>query len=89
MNLYPKFLDKIPSLVTEAAISAPLTVAGALLAAWACQFPLGLGIVCTLMSLVYERYMDANGFSWKDILQRQVGIVVLVLLYAILKGPHL
>ena len=30
----------------------------------------------TLISIVYEAYFDKNGWSWLDVWQREVGIVV-------------
>ena len=41
-------------------------------------------IVATLLSLVYEAYLDANGLEWKDIRQRQIGIVLAVVVLWVL-----
>lgn len=36
----------------------------------------GKAVVATVGSFYYERKVDPNGFSWADVLQRMVGILV-------------
>ena len=52
---------------------------GATLALVACiampSQPGALG-VATLVSVVYERWLDVNGWSWRDVAQRECGVML-------------
>lgn len=48
-------------------------------------FPIIPAIVFgVLISLIYERFVDLNGWSWVDVGQRAVGMVIPVLIKALL-----
>lgn len=74
--------DRLPSIVTEL-LSGLATTALACLVAWALAFgvhPLPVLAVATALSLVYEKFMDANGWDLTDVAQRQLGIGLGILL---------
>lgn len=80
---WPAVLDRIPSWLVELA-SGLLFVAGAVatLSLAASHHALAVCVLATAGSFLYETKLDANGFSWRDIAQRQAGILagLLVLL---------
>lgn len=55
-------------------------VLGGILLATVAQFVLGgqltQALVCTLVSCLYEGFLDPNGWNWADVLQRSVGIAL-------------
>lgn len=83
MTIVPKFMWSWPSWLTEL-VSGLVTdvLAGVLL--WlitgvaghlAAPAPLALLFLATALSFVYETQFDEHGFEWKDVGQRQVGIL--------------
>lgn len=46
---------------------------------------LRVSLLALTASLVYERYVDRNGFQWRDVGQRAVGLAVGLLLWAFLR----
>ncbi len=40
--------------------------------------------IATGLSLVYERFLDRNGFSWSDVEERTAGIMVGVIAWCLL-----
>jgi hypothetical protein len=78
------FWDALPSWLTELA-SGCVTVTLALVCVWLCQWWWGLLIVATALSVIYERFIDRNGWDWDDIKDRQYGIILAVYLWVILR----
>lgn len=71
------FWDKWPSIVVEIISGLVLVGSMCLLDSIVLQF-----LICTALSLIYERYIDRNKWSTKDVLQRYVGIILgLILLH--------
>lgn len=86
----PAFFDRFASWQTELfsglvavvlAIGVVLAVTKLLVHHAIAPAPVVLA-VAQLLSLIYERYFDANGFEWDDIGQRANGIVLSVLVWA-------
>ena len=70
-------LAKFPSLVVE--IVGGLMLAGAVVAALALSEShpmLAVFALATAISVLYETKLDPNGWSWKDVGQREIGIIV-------------
>ncbi len=44
---------------------------------------LWIGVIATALSITYERFLDQNGWSWTDVAQRQVGILLGVALWIV------
>ncbi len=74
MTFPPAWVNRLPSVVTEVCLSAPAALALGMVATWSLS-PFWVGLFATAFSLVYETAIDANGFSWKDVAQRQLGIL--------------
>jgi hypothetical protein len=73
------FVGKFPDLLVEG-VSGTLFVIGAVLAvhfAQAYPYAVALGLA-TAGSLLYEWKLDANGFSLKDVAQRECGVLLAV-----------
>lgn len=72
-----------PSPVVEL-LSGVVLTASVVLGVTACLlypcFGMRLAVV-TLFSLLYERFLDVNGPDLKDVAQREVGIVLAVILW--------
>lgn len=72
-----------PSIVTEIGSGVAAVLLSLLLifpfpsVRWA---PWLTGLTATGTSLIYEHWFDANGWSWVDVGQRQIGIVLGVVL---------
>lgn len=90
-----RVLDRIPSWLLEMSISALIAVGLAigivaavlrLVTGHASAPPIAALVVANLLSLIYERFIDANGFEWDDIGQRSVGLVLWVAAWAALHG---
>ncbi len=82
LRLVPPWLADQDSWVIELA-SGALTVVLVLLIALLARFWWGLAIAATGFSLFYEREEDPNGFSWTDVAQRSVGIILAIVAWAI------
>lgn len=77
LTIVPAWLDKLlPSWAIEilGGIVALLIIWAMV---WLAQWWWGLALDATGLSLLYERMIDPNGFSWSDMAQREVPIVVL------------
>ena len=83
----PRFVWNWPSLVTEIIsglvcilIALPIIASGHAITRH--PFPTSIHFIVEVllltgvMSWYYEKYRDANGWSWKDVGQRQIGIVL-------------
>lgn len=69
------FIDKFPSWQVE--LASGLAVIGIIfLIVLASHVWWGLAIVGLIFSVFYEGKLDANGWSWKDVLQRCAGLAV-------------
>lgn len=77
-------LARFPSLVVEAAsgVLAVVLVVGALTLLR--PGPASVAVLATALSVAYEARLDPNGFSWRDCAERELGILVAVLVWAIL-----
>lgn len=69
-----------PSLVTELLSGMLCASAAQLLPGVAWQLT-----VATIMSVGYEGLLDRNGWSWTDVGQRSLGIVVGLLLWSVMR----
>jgi hypothetical protein len=79
MTWAPRWMWGWPSWLVEL-LSGLVTVSVAIFAAFLCRYLWGLALVATILSLFYEKYIDGNGFDWDDVLERQIGILVGVVL---------
>lgn len=72
-----------PSLVTEILsgllLVGLLALVAALLHGW-----LALAVLATALSILFELRLDPNGWSLKDVAERELGIVLAVALLAVL-----
>lgn len=71
MNLVPHFMWSWPSWLVE-------TIGGAVLAGLFCWVhPRAARVACALiLSVVYEKGIDPNGWSWSDVLLRLIGLTL-------------
>ncbi len=72
----PAFFNRLPSLLTEQVGALVAVLLGMVATLPASCPPLAVFLAATGLSFVYERWLDENGFSWMDIGQREIGIVV-------------
>ncbi len=80
-----RFYDGWSSWVVELLGGAAIT-GFAYLLSWMASLDLPLlaaGLAATAASVVYELSIDSNGWSWADVGQRQVGILVGLLILAL------
>lgn len=78
------FWDTWPSWLTEL-VSGIVTFGLASLLLLPAPFvhtPAFVLLLATMLSVIYERFLDVNGWSWTDVGQREVGIA---LAYAVVK----
>jgi len=81
-----RFWYSWPSWLVELVSGLALTVSvagGTLLVTHWPTFLVRLAVV-TVFSLLYELFFDVNGWSLKDVLQREIGLGVAVTLWGIL-----
>jgi hypothetical protein len=74
MSWAPRFMWSWPSWIVEL-LSGLILVGGIALAVALCRYWWGILVVATVLSALYENYVDANGWDLDDIEQRTLGIL--------------
>lgn len=94
---WPSWLVELASGVGCAALAqiGAVVAASVMPHAWlvvlAAHVPFGVfeALIATAISCVYERAFDRNGWSWSDVGQRSVGIIIGLVLWSVFPAPLL
>jgi hypothetical protein len=59
---------------------------GAIVASVVLRSPILALVIATVASVIYEKWFDQNGWSWPDVFQREIGIIIGIPLAGLIPG---